>query len=65
VLDYFGGSGTTAKMARQNGRHYITGDISAEYCGLMRKRLAAPYTPPMFPDALPAEPPPAQTSFLE
>lgn len=48
VLDYFGGSGTTAKMARNNGRHYITGDISAEYVELMRKRLAQPWTMPMF-----------------
>lgn len=48
VLDYFGGSGTTAKMARNNGRHYITGDISAEYVDLMRKRLAQPFTLPMF-----------------
>lgn len=53
VLDYFGGSGTTAKMARANGRHYITGDISAEYCDLMRRRLAQPFTLPLFdrPDA--------------
>lgn len=48
VLDYFGGSGTTAKMARNNGRDYITGDISAEYCDLMRKRLALPFTMRMF-----------------
>lgn len=48
VLDYFGGSGTTAKMARQYGRDYITCDISLEYCELMRKRLSQPYTPQMF-----------------
>mgnify|MGYP007083421564 CR=1 FL=1 len=48
VLDFFGGSGTTAKMARANGRDYITGDISEEYCDLMRRRLALPYTLPMF-----------------
>lgn len=48
VLDYFGGSGTTAKMARRNNRQYITGDISLEYCRLMEKRLAMPYTPNMF-----------------
>lgn len=45
VLDYFGGSGTTAKMARKNGRRFLTCDISAEYCDLMRRRLALPYTP--------------------
>ena len=48
VLDYFGGSGTTAKMARNNGRRWITGDISGEYVELMRKRLAQPYTLPMW-----------------
>lgn len=54
VLDYFGGSGTTAKMARNLGRNYLTCDISGEYCDLMRRRLAQPYTPDMFialPDA--------------
>jgi len=45
VLDYFCGSGTTAKMARQYGRDYITCDISLAYCELARKRLALPYTP--------------------
>lgn len=48
VADFFGGSGTTAKMARNNGRHWLTNDISAEYCDLMRRRLALPYTMPMF-----------------
>jgi DNA modification methylase len=48
VLDYFGGSGTTAKMARNNGRRWLTCDISAEYCELIRRRLDAPYTPNMF-----------------
>lgn len=48
VLDFFGGSGTTAKMARKNNRQWITGDISREYCDLMEKRLAQPYTPNMF-----------------
>lgn len=47
VLDYFGGSGTTAKMARNNNRNYLTCDISEEYCELMRKRLTMPYTLPM------------------
>lgn len=53
VLDYFGGSGTTAKMARNNGRNYLTCDISEEYCDLMRRRLALPYTLPMFAEGLP------------
>lgn len=49
VLDFFGGSGTTAKMARRAGRDYITCDISREYCDLMERRLAQPYTPSFMP----------------
>lgn len=49
VLDYFGGSGTTAKMARKNGRNWITNDISREYCDLMERRLSMPYTPSFIP----------------
>jgi site-specific DNA-methyltransferase (adenine-specific) len=40
VLDPFMGSGTTAKMAMQNGRDYLGFDISEEYCELSRKRVA-------------------------
>lgn len=47
VMDFFGGSGTTAKMARANGRRYLTCDISKVYCDLMQKRLDMPYTLPM------------------
>lgn len=39
VLDPFCGSGTTCKMARMYGRHYIGIDISEEYCELARRRL--------------------------
>lgn len=56
VLDYFMGSGTTAKMARNNGRRYIGCDISLEYVELARKRLAMPYTPPMFTEPQVHEP---------
>jgi site-specific DNA-methyltransferase (adenine-specific) len=48
VLDYFLGSGTTAKMARKHSRNFIGGDISAEYVDIARKRLDKPYTMPMF-----------------
>jgi len=51
VLYYFGGSGTTAKMARKNGRRWLTCDLSREYCDLMERRLAQPYTP-MFAEML-------------
>jgi site-specific DNA-methyltransferase (adenine-specific) len=65
VVDPFMGSGTTLDAARQNNRNYIGCDLDEGYCNVVRQRLAAPYTPPMFPDAQPTEPPPTQTSFLE
>lgn len=40
VLDPFMGSGTTAKMAMQNGRDYLGFDISPEYVELAKKRVA-------------------------
>jgi DNA modification methylase len=40
VLDPFSGSGTTAKMARELGRHYIGIEINPEYCEIARKRLS-------------------------
>jgi len=39
VLDPFGGSGTTAKMAMLNGRDYVHIDISEEYNDIARQRL--------------------------
>lgn len=41
VLDPFAGSGTTAKMAALNDRHFIGFEISAEYCDLAQKRIDA------------------------
>jgi site-specific DNA-methyltransferase (adenine-specific) len=52
VLDPFSGSGTTALAARNTGRRYIAGDLDAGYCEIARRRLAEPYTVPMF-DATP------------
>lgn len=40
VLDPFMGSGTTAKMAKLNNRHYIGFDISEEYCEIAQNRIA-------------------------
>jgi len=40
VLDPFSGSGTTAKMARELGRHYIGIEVNQEYCDIAEKRLA-------------------------
>jgi len=39
VLDPFGGSGTTAKVAKDLGRGYISIDISKEYTQLSRRRV--------------------------
>jgi DNA modification methylase len=39
VLDPFSGSGTTAKMAKHNGRKYIGIEINPEYCEIAAKRL--------------------------
>lgn len=41
VLDPFMGSGTTAKMALLNNRHYIGFEVSKEYCEIARNRLAS------------------------
>ena len=40
VLDPFCGSGTTCKMAKANGRHYIGIDIPDECCEIARRRVA-------------------------
>lgn len=39
VLDPFSGSGTTAKMAKHNGRRYVGIEINPEYCEIAEKRL--------------------------
>ena len=39
VLDPFMGSGTTAKMALLNNRHFIGFEISEEYCKIAEKRI--------------------------
>jgi len=45
VLDPFIGSGTTAKMAKELGRHFIGIDISPEYCALAERRIASTNVP--------------------
>lgn len=39
VLDPFGGSGTTAKVAEETNRRWIYIDAVSEYCNIARKRL--------------------------
>ena len=41
VLDPFMGSGTTAKMAKLNGRYYVGFEISREYVDIAKERLRA------------------------
>jgi len=41
VLDPFMGSGTTAKMALLNGRHYLGYEINSEYYDIALRRIAA------------------------
>ena len=41
VFDPFSGSGTTAKMAKLNGRNYIGFDVSQEYVNISNQRLIA------------------------
>ena len=45
VLDCFAGSGTTLKMAKELGRHWIGVEISQEYCDLCKKRVDAARVP--------------------
>ncbi len=40
VLDPFMGSGTTAKMALLNNRHFIGFEISKEYCNIANERIS-------------------------
>ena len=40
VLDPMCGSGTTCVMAMQTDRLYVGIDVSAEYCGIARRRLS-------------------------
>jgi site-specific DNA-methyltransferase (adenine-specific) len=40
VLDPFSGSGTTAKMAKHNGRRFIGIEINPDYCEIAEQRLS-------------------------
>lgn len=53
VLDPFIGSGTTAKMAKETGRHWIGIDLSDEYCKLAQRRVMGANIPlPMIMEQL-------------
>jgi len=47
VLDPFGGSGTTAAVAKAHGRNAISSDLRQSQCELMRRRLQG-VQPPLF-----------------
>ena len=40
VLDPFGGSGTTALVARKHGRHSVLVELNETYCALAASRLS-------------------------
>ena len=50
VLDPFMGSGTTALVARAEGRDFLGCDLNPKYVAIAEKRLAQPYTPRLFYD---------------
>lgn len=56
VVDPFAGSGTTLVAAQDLQRRYIGCDLSAEYVALANRRLALPYTLPMFAEVTEAQP---------
>lgn len=45
ILDPMVGSGTTCKMAKELGRHFLGFDISEEYCDLARRRVEGARVP--------------------
>lgn len=48
VVDPFAGSGTTGVAAVKHGRRFIGSDLDAGYVEAANKRLAQPFTVPMF-----------------
>ena len=55
VLDPFMGSGTTAVVARANGRRFVGTEINPEYCALAERRLSGVQLTGLLPDDV-AEP---------
>jgi DNA modification methylase len=51
VLDPFSGSGTTALVARAEGRRYVGIELNPDYVALSNKRLDEPFTLPMLFEA--------------
>ena len=40
IIDFFAGSGTVGVAARDTGRDYILGEISPEYCEMIKERIS-------------------------
>ena len=62
VLDPFGGTGTTALVAKALGRHGISVDMSADYCRLAEWRTT---DPDQLAKAMRVEKPPKQVDGQE
>ena len=48
ICDPFSGSGTTSIAAKRLGRRFIGSDVDLTYCEEARRRIAQPFTLPMF-----------------
>jgi len=64
VLDPMCGSGTTLKMAKEQGRQYIGIDISQEYCKLSQRRVEGAKVPLFILPPEPAEMKPEQMDLI-
>lgn len=52
VLDFFAGSGVTARVCMEEGRHSISSDISSDLCNYLNQHVASIKTD-MFSDSIP------------
>jgi len=65
VLDPFMGSGTTAKMALLNNRHFIGFEISKEYCKIANERISKIQSIPSNEKPTPVESSIEETNLLD
>ena len=65
ILDPFMGSGTTAKMALLNNRHFIGFEISKEYCDIANERISKIQPIPSNEKPTPVESSIKETSSLD
>jgi DNA modification methylase len=55
VCDPTAGWGTTLRAAQETGRLWLGSEMDPHAHAVATKRLAQPYTPPLFDDARPAQ----------